>query len=324
MIFAPEDAIVLDRVSKTFANASLPSLQETSLTIRKGEFITILGSSGCGKTTLLRMLNRLIEPTSGKIYIHGDDISQMEPAQLRRKIGYAIQQVGLFPHQTVADNIATVPKLLKWDKAKISQRTQELLSLVGLPDYGNRYPRQLSGGQQQRIGLARALAAEPELLLMDEPFGAIDAITRTHLQDELMAIQKKLRTTIIFVTHDVSEALKLGDRVIIINQGKLQQFDTPQNILMHPANEFVSDLIGTDDFYRQLEFIRAGDFIQLTETTSNAPTVTSLQPLQDVLSLMLTTGSDRVQVTQDDYVVGEITLQSIRALANPIPEAAVR
>jgi len=315
MIFAPQDAIVLDRVSKTFANAKQQSLRETSLTIRKGELITILGSSGCGKTTLLRMLNRLIKPTSGKIYIHGEDISQIQPAQLRRGIGYAIQQVGLFPHQTVADNIATVPKLLGWDKARIQQRVTELLNLVSLSDYGNRYPRQLSGGQQQRIGLARALAAEPELLLMDEPFGAIDAITRTHLQDELMAIQKKLGTTVIFVTHDVSEALKLGNRVIVINQGQILQFDTPQNILTHPANDFVASLIGTHDFYRQLEFIRAGDFMQLDVSTSNAPIVTADQTLQEVLSLILASGSDLVNVVQDNETRGEITLDALRQLS---------
>lgn len=238
-------AITFEHVSKQFNQCGYAAVDDVSFTVEQGEFITILGSSGCGKTTLLKMVNRLYQPDAGKILLFGKDISKTNAVQLRRSIGYVIQQIGLFPHMTIEENIATVPQLLHWDKATISKRVTELLDLVGLPaqEFRSRYPAQLSGGQQQRVGLARALAAQPKIMLMDEPFGAIDAITRMGLQDELLALQKELNKTILFVTHDINEAFRLGNRVMIMNQGRICQFDTPKNILENPADAFTKALI---------------------------------------------------------------------------------
>lgn len=217
------------------------------LSINEGEFITILGSSGSGKTTLLKMVNRLYEPDTGSIYLFGENARDVDVIKLRRRIGYVIQQAGLFPHMTVAGNIATVPELLGWDRRRIAARVEELLRLVGLePDlFHARYPGQLSGGQQQRVGLARALAVDPKIMLLDEPFGAIDAITRNNLQDELLRLHGGLKKTFLFVTHDIAEAVKLGDRVVVMNQGKVCQFDTPMNIIREPADDFVASLVGS-------------------------------------------------------------------------------
>jgi len=238
-------AIEFKNVCKKFDNAIYNAVDHVSLTIEEGEFITILGSSGCGKTTLLKMINRLYEPNEGTITLFGEDIISVDLVKLRRRIGYVIQQVGLFPHMTIAENIATVPKLLKWNKEKIDSRVEELLHLVGLEpkEFNKRYPSQLSGGQQQRIGLARALAIDPKIMLLDEPFGAIDAITRMNLQDEILRIHGGLKKTFLFVTHDINEAFKLGTRVIIMNQGRICQFDTPRNIVKNPADDFVASLI---------------------------------------------------------------------------------
>jgi len=238
-------AIEFNNVSKKFNKAGYSAVDHVNITIEEGEFITILGSSGCGKTTLLKMINRLYEPNDGSIKIFGEDIRAMDVVNLRRSIGYVIQQVGLFPHMTIAENIATVPKLLKWNKEKIDDRVEELLSFVGLDpkEFKKRYPSQLSGGQQQRIGLARALAVDPKIMLLDEPFGAIDAITRMNLQDELLRIHGGLKKTFIFVTHDINEAFKMGTRVIIMNKGRICQFDQPRNIVKNPADDFVSSLI---------------------------------------------------------------------------------
>lgn len=238
-------AIELDQVCKRYSQSGDYVVDHVNLTINEGEFITILGSSGSGKTTLLKMINRLYEPSEGTIRLFGEDIATVDPVKVRRRIGYVIQQVGLFPHMTIAQNIATIPKLLKWSQTKINARVDELLLLVGLEpkDYKGRYPSQLSGGQQQRIGLARALATDPKIMLLDEPFGAIDSITRLHLQDELMRIHGGLKKTFLFVTHDINEAFKLGTRVIVMNEGKVCQFDTPHNIVKNPADEFVASLI---------------------------------------------------------------------------------
>lgn len=238
-------AIEFRDVTKTFKGASYPAVDHVSLTVNEGECITILGSSGCGKTTLLKMINRLYEPDSGSIILFGEDISTVDVVKVRRRIGYVIQQIGLFPHYTVGENIATVPKLLGWDKEKIALRVDELLNLVGLEpkEFRDRYPAQLSGGQQQRIGLARALAVDPKIMLMDEPFGAIDSITREKLQDELLTLHREMGKTILFVTHDIEEAFKLGDRVIIMNEGKILQFDTPEAIIRQPADPFVQSLV---------------------------------------------------------------------------------
>lgn len=238
-------AIEFSNVCKKFNNAGYNAVDHVSLTIEEGEFITILGSSGCGKTTLLKMINRLYEPSSGTITLFGEDITSVDVVKLRRRIGYVIQQVGLFPHMTIAENVATVPRLLKWSKEKTDSRVEELLYLVGLEpkEFNKRYPSQLSGGQQQRIGLARALAIDPKIMLLDEPFGAIDAISRINLQDEFLRIHGGLKKTFLFVTHDINEAFKLGSRVIIMNQGKICQFDSPINIVKNPADDFVSSLI---------------------------------------------------------------------------------
>lgn len=242
-----EVAVQFKNVNKRFSKASYNAVSSVSLSIHEGEIVTILGTSGCGKTTLLKMVNRLYEPDSGEILIFGEPISNLNAVELRRKIGYVIQQVGLFPHMTIGENIATVPKILGWDKKRISERIIELMELVELPskEYMNRYPRQLSGGQQQRVGLARALGSDPQLMLLDEPFGAIDAITRGNLQNELLKIHGKYKKTFLFVTHDINEAFKLGNRVLIMDQGSVQQFDTPREIRLRPANEFVAKLVGS-------------------------------------------------------------------------------
>ncbi len=240
-----QTAIVFDNVSKKFQKKGYYAVNHLSFQVDEGEFITILGSSGCGKTTLLKMINRLYESDEGTIHLFGEDIATVDVVKVRRRIGYVIQQIGLFPHMTIADNIATVPKLLKWKDEEINDRVDELLSLIELPpeEYRNRYPAQLSGGQQQRVGLARALAVNPKIMLMDEPFGAVDAITRTGLQNELLKLHKDLRKTFLLVTHDINEAFKLGTKVMIMNEGHIVQFDTPENIIRRPSDEFVVSLI---------------------------------------------------------------------------------
>ncbi len=247
-------AIVLDRVTKQFPGMARPAVAELSLTVEAGELVVILGTSGSGKTTLLKMINRLHEPTAGRIEVDGVEIRDLPPTLLRRRIGYVIQQVGLFPHQTVARNIATVPRILGWDRARIAERVDFLLDLVRLPpeQFRHRRPRQLSGGQQQRVGIARALAGDPPILLMDEPFGALDAITRASLREELRRVQRRLRKTVLFVTHDVDEALELADRIVVMDEGRLVQVDTPLGLLARPATDFVRELLDTDDLLRHL------------------------------------------------------------------------
>ena len=238
--------IAFEQVSKLYDQT--PVVDEISLTIDKGEFITILGTSGSGKTTTLKMINRLIEPTNGQIYFDGQNIKDLDAVALRRRIGYVVQQIGLFPHMTIGENIATVPRLLGWEQEKINSRVTELLEFVQLSpkEFTNRFPYQLSGGQQQRVGVARALAADPNVMLFDEPFGAIDAITRGDLQDELLRIHRELGDkTFVFITHDLYEAFKLGSRVLIMDQGKIAQFDSPKAILRAPQNDFVRKLITT-------------------------------------------------------------------------------
>lgn len=240
-------AIEFHNVSKQFNKSSYYAVDHVNLTIDEGEFITILGTSGCGKTTLLKMINRLYEPSEGKIILFGEEIRTLDVIKVRRRIGYVIQQVGLFPHMNIADNIAVVPKLLKWDKVKIDARVDELLTMIELDpgEFKKRYPSQLSGGQQQRVGLARALAIDPKIMLLDEPFGAVDSITRANLQKQLLEIHKGLKKTFLLVTHDIEEAFKLGSRIIIMNEGKIVQFDTPDKIIQAPADDFVKSLIET-------------------------------------------------------------------------------
>jgi len=272
---AAEPMIRLDAVSKSYPGQNNCAVSELSLDVLAGEIVVLVGPSGCGKTTTMRLINRLIEPSAGRIFLGGDDVTTVNPDQLRRRIGYVIQQIGLFPHMSIADNVGLIPRTLGWDKKRIRGRVDELLELVGLDarTYRDRYPKQLSGGQQQRVGVARALAADPPVMLMDEPFGAIDPITRDRLQDEFLALQAQIRKTIVIVTHDIQEAVKLGDRIAIFAEGgRLAQYDTPAKILTQPADDFVASFIGAGAAVRGLgleqvsqlplqpvELIRAGD-----------------------------------------------------------------
>ena len=251
---AAETMIRLEDLTKVFPGQDEPAVDDLSMDIYEGEIVVLVGPSGCGKTTTMKMVNRLIEPTSGRIYLEGEDVTKVNSDNLRRRIGYVIQQIGLFPHMTIADNIATVPRMLGWDNKRISDRIDELLETVGIDlSYRNRYPKELSGGQRQRIGVARAMAADPPVLLMDEPFGAIDPITRDRLQDEFLRLQQEIRKTIVFVTHDIDEAIKMGDRIAILRtQSKIAQYDTPEKILTDPADDFVADFIGAGASIKRL------------------------------------------------------------------------
>ncbi len=242
----------------------ITAVNDLDLEINRGEVCVLIGPSGCGKTTTMRMINRLIEPSAGKIMIDGQDSSSLQPAELRRGMGYAIQGVGLFPHLTVAQNVATVPGLLGWSRDRINARVTELLELVGLPGYADTFPRQLSGGQAQRVGVARALAADPPILLMDEPFGAVDPLTRERLQDEFLRLQRSLKKTVVFVTHDMDEAIKLADRIAIMKDGQLVQFDTPENVLEQPADEFVRDFVGADRGLKRLGRVKVHEIMRPT------------------------------------------------------------
>ncbi len=251
---APAEMIRLEGLGKRYGDGTV-AVESLDLVVPAGELVCLVGPSGCGKTTTLKMINRLIEPTSGRIVLDGDDVTRVDPVQLRRRIGYVIQQVGLFPHQSIADNVATVPRLLGWDKKRSRARAGELLELVGLdPEtYADRYPPQLSGGQRQRVGVARALAADPPVLLMDEPFSAIDPIARDRLQGEFLRVQQEVRKTIVFVTHDIDEAVRLADRIAVFKQGgRLEQYDTPATILGTPASPFVADFVGAERGLRRL------------------------------------------------------------------------
>ncbi|MGB7980287.1 MAG: ABC transporter ATP-binding protein [Candidatus Nanopelagicales bacterium] len=251
--------IRLDRVTKVYPGTQAPAVEELTLDIRKGEILVLVGPSGCGKSTTLRLINRMIEPSGGHIYFEGEDVTNVDADRLRRRIGYVIQQIGLFPHQTIAQNIATVPRMLGWDKTKINERVDELLDTVGLEpsEYRGRYPKELSGGQAQRVGVARALGADPAVMLMDEPFGAIDPITRDRLQNEFLRLQGEIGKTIVFVTHDIDEAIKMGDRIAILGErSTVRQIDTPERILALPADEFVDDFIGAGSTLKGLHFER--------------------------------------------------------------------
>jgi osmoprotectant transport system ATP-binding protein len=319
-----DNIIEIQNVFKQFKGSSDYAVNDVSLTIEKGCFITILGTSGSGKTTLLKMINRIYELTSGRIYFKGVDIHSLQVESYRKQIGYVIQQIGLFPHMTVADNIAVVPKSLRWDKAKIARRVDELLGLVHLEPnvYRHRFPSQLSGGQQQRVGLARALAVDPEVMLMDEPFGAIDAITRQSLQEELSDIHKATNKTILFVTHDLNEAFKLGGKVIIMDGGRIQQFDTPYNIAFNPANGFVERLTASYGILEKLKVLKAEAIarpasVEYKRSFKNLPHVAEDSALSDVLSLFLERGAPIIFVEgADGQISGQIEWDYFKSISN--------
>jgi len=303
-------------VTKRYADQI--AVDRLSFTVPAGKICILVGPSGSGKTTSLKMVNRLIEPTAGAIFIDGHDVTQEEPTQLRRRIGYVIQQVGLFPHQTIAENVATVPVLLGWTKQRIASRVTELLALVGLDParYAPRYPAQLSGGERQRAGVARALAAEPPVMLMDEPFGAVDPIVRERLQSELLRIQRELGTTVLFVTHDIDEAIRLGDRVAVMRGGKLVQYAPPGELLAHPANDFVAQFVGSDRGLKRLALLTVGGAeIDVTVDRGSldprAPVVRPSSTLRDALARMLESGSVIAAVVDGDRYVGALTLAKI-------------
>ena len=259
--------ISLRGVSKVFPGTTEPAVRDLSLDVEEGHLVALVGPSGCGKTTTMKMINRLIEPTSGEIVVNGADVIHQDPVQLRRGIGYVIQSIGLLPHHTVAENIATVPKLVGWDEKRVRTRTDELVEMLDLdPDLLNRYPAELSGGQRQRVGVARALATDPPVMLMDEPFGAVDPIVREHLQDQFLSIQERLKKTIVFVTHDIDEAIKMADRIAILNKGGvIEQYDSPEKVLSAPANVFVERFVGLERGLKKFAMERGGDVAALVE-----------------------------------------------------------
>jgi len=296
--------IRLDRVSKTFPGAATPAVDTLTLDVADGELVVLVGPSGCGKTTTLKMINRLVEPSAGTISIDGRDIAGYEPHELRRRIGYVIQQIGLFPHKTVGANIATVPRLLGWPRARVEERVRELADLVALtPELLERFPSELSGGQRQRVGVARALAADPPVLLMDEPFGAVDPIVRARLQDELLALQSRLHKTIVLVTHDIDEAIKLGDRIAILSTGgHLEQYAPPEELLREPANAFVADFLGSDRGIKRLSLIgisRVG--------LVPGPVVPPGAPAAEARTAMATYETDWAAVVDGDRMLGWFT-----------------
>ncbi len=309
--------IVFDRVTKRYPGRQVAAVSNLSLIVAAGELCTLVGPSGGGKTTALKMVNRLIPIDEGDIRIDGRSVKELPVTELRRGIGYVIQQVGLFPHMSVADNVATVPRLLGWSRSRMRERVAELLELVGLDAAdGKRYPAALSGGQRQRVGLARALAADPPLLLMDEPFGAVDPITRARLQQELRRLHREVGKTILFVTHDIDEAIGLGDRIAIFREGGvLAQVDTPDRILAEPADEFVEQFIGEDRALRRLALRRVGDLELGGDPPAGSPSLPATMTVRSALSLMLAEGVAAAVVVGDDgRQRGVVRLDQIREL----------
>ena len=312
--------IRLDGVGKTYADGTV-AVEALDLDVPRGAVVTLVGPSGCGKSTTLKMVNRLIEPTSGRIFLDGTDVTDADPVELRRGIGYVIQQVGLFPHQTIATNVATVPSLLGWSKADARARALELMELVGLdPDvFADRFPHQLSGGQRQRVGVARALAADPPVLLMDEPFGAVDPVVRGRLQDEFLRLQRELGKTVLLVTHDIDEAVKMGDQVAVFAAGgRLAQYDEPAAILGAPADEFVSEFVGGSRGLRRLSvtpidpsYLEPMDGVT---ASSLAGTVDASAMLEDVLALAMREDKELVGVTDGPRFLGVLTPNGVHRM----------
>jgi len=316
--FPKAATLELRDVAKRYPGQGEPAIVDLSLTVGAGEVCILVGPSGSGKTTALRLINRMIPLTSGDILLGGRSVLDRDPNELRREIGYVIQQIGLFPHLDVADNIATVPRLLGWDRRRIAARVTELLEMVSLePEIGRRYPAQLSGGQRQRVGVARALAADPPLMLMDEPFGAIDPINRARLQDEFKALQEQVRKTIVFVTHDIDEAIKMGDRIAILREGgRLAQYDTPAKILIDPADEFVAEFVGADRALKRLGLETLQEVKLLSPNgLPVAGKVERTATVRDALSQMLAEGGKPLEVLDDQgKVAGIVTLELVGGL----------
>jgi osmoprotectant transport system ATP-binding protein len=309
--------ISLEHVTKRYSETGAVAVDDLSLQIPEGLTVALIGPSGCGKTTTMRMINRLVDPTMGRILVGGEDVTQMDPILLRRRIGYVIQQVGLFPHMTIGQNIAAVPKLLGWDPARIARRTEELLHLVGLDpkEMHKRYPRQLSGGQRQRVGVARALAADPPVLLMDEPFGALDPIARTRLQSEFRQILKQVKKTVVLVTHDLDEATRLGDRIAIMNSGKIVQYDTPDAVLSHPADAFVENFVGIDRALMRLSLFTVSDAMSSEPPLDTARVIRAACNLRDALALMVAANSEVLAVVDEfGTCQGRLTREAIFSL----------
>jgi osmoprotectant transport system ATP-binding protein len=309
-----------DGVTVRYPQNDKPAVSNVTLDVPSGEFVVLLGPSGCGKSTLLRTVNRLVEPQSGAVFVDGVDNRTVDPTTLRRSIGYVIQAVGLFSHMSIAENIAVVPTLLKWDAARISARVDELLRLVQLDParYRERYPRELSGGEQQRAGVARAIAAQPRVLLMDEPFGAVDAIVRATLQDETRRIARVLKTTILFVTHDVDEALRLADRIVVMRAGEVVQYGTPLEILTAPQSPFVAQLLDAHDIVRRLQLLRAGDAMQDTAAPANAAAITADDSLREALNFFLE-GAEVLSVIRDGTPAGSLRFDDVRRVVAKAP-----
>ena len=299
--------ISFDEVTKRFPDGTV-AVHDLTLEVPGGEVVVLVGPSGCGKTTTMRMVNRMVEPTSGRVTVAGRDVMTQDAATLRRGIGYVIQQIGLFPHRTVAQNIATVPELLGWDARRTAARVDELMALVGLPaDTPNRYPHQLSGGQRQRVGVARALAADPPVMLMDEPFGAVDPIVRARLQEEFLRLQREVRKTIVFVTHDIDEAILMGDRIAIFSQGGvLEQYASPRRILADPANDFVAEFLGAERGLKRLALIQVSE-VQAEPGPAVAPDTSSARARDVALSF----GTDYVVVVDDGRLRGWVSLHEL-------------
>ena len=306
--------IEIDDITKIYGETAV--VDRVSLVIDPGTICVIVGTSGSGKTTLMRMINKLVEQTSGAIRIDGEDISGIPAYELRRRIGYAIQGHGLFPHRTVGQNIATVPKLLGWNKAKTAARVEELLTLFQLDpaQFRDRLPNELSGGQQQRVGVARALAAEPNILLMDEPYGALDPVIRAKAQEDLLAIQRRFKTTIVLVTHDMEEAIHLGTKIAVMDKGKLLQHDVPQQIIANPATPFVAELIGSAERpFRLLSLGKVADHIEPGEVAGTP--LDAGVTLRDAYAELLWSGRPALPVTRDGQVIGQVTLAQLARLA---------
>jgi osmoprotectant transport system ATP-binding protein len=321
--------LAFHEATKVYSGRRTPAVSNLTLEVPAGEICVLIGPSGSGKTTAMQMVNRLITMTSGDVTIDERSITDLDETELRRGIGYVFQQIGLFPHMTTEDNIGTVPRLLGWKKERIRARARELLELVGLdPDDDlRRYPGEFSGGQRQRIGVARAMAADQPLMLMDEPFGAVDPIARDRLQDDFLRLHKEVPKTVVFVTHDIDEAIKMGHRIAILRDGELVQYDTPDNILAEPANDFVADFVGADRGLKRLNVWRLGD-LELgppPDEPGDGPTGTADTSLRDALSLMLVEGKERlVVVDEDGRPTGTVGLDSITRLIGPDQKAAAR